>query len=114
MASHQFDFLDLKLYGACRPVMLVILDGIADVEAAAGVYRAEEVGLVESYAVEHLARSVVDKLELYMLQGAPTSFEVPKSITLRVQNTGFWFPGPKGLKRRRVLTNSGVISENVR
>ena len=90
-------------------LVLVVLYGVADVETASGMDCVEEMGLAEGYPVEYLAGSVVDKFELDM----PTSFEVPKSITLREQKTGLLFPGPKGLNRRSVAMNSGVISEKV-
>ena len=65
--------------------MLVVFDGIADVKAAATVNLVEQIGLVERYSVDYLTRGVLWR---------PTSLLVPKSSTPRVQNTGFWLPGP--------------------
>lgn len=48
--------------------MLVVLDGVADVEAFAGVDVGEEMGFVEGDAVEDLAGGVIHQFELDMFE----------------------------------------------
>lgn len=62
------DFLDLELDGVLGRLVLVVLDGVADVEPLAGMDGLEEVGLVEGDAVEDLSGGVVDKFELDVLE----------------------------------------------
>ncbi len=65
------DLFYKQLYAAARTLMLVILDGITYVERTPCVYVLEMLSHIEGYAVEHLARCIIHKLKLDMLQIAP-------------------------------------------
>lgn len=69
VALTELDFLYLELNGTVGTLVLVVLNGEADVEGAPGVYFVEKFSLVEGDAVEYLARGVVDQFEFDVLVG---------------------------------------------
>ena len=48
--------------------MLVLLDGVANIEGLAGMDVVEVPRHIEGYAVDYLARGVIDQLQLDVLQ----------------------------------------------
>ena len=64
--------------------MLVLLYGITDVKRFTCMYMLEKLAHIERYAVEYLSGSIVDELQLYVLQMLANEL-----ARAEVQNTGF-------------------------